>query len=360
MKPHNLFGRERGAVIVQVVIAILVIFGFVALSVDYGAMTVRQRQLQGATDAGALAAGPEMGMLSDGTAATVATTYTQDNGGTNVEAATDLNNHSLTVTAWDTVQTPFFGILGASNRRVSGRSVVQAFPAMSSANLRSIAVKHSYFNIPSSNNVFEVPAEIRLAMEPGKGNQWDYPNNPGDPQVPYMQVLPVNITGEMAANKQVADYIRLMKGGYADEIYLKQKGNSDHYRLKVLYFDDLVAFRANTRKAIAYNIDGGDVDSVLERAKTYDAAHPGENWENYGPNNPRLFILPVVNREEGNKNEATLKGFMGFFLESWDNTNYIIKGRFLRQARRWDGTIPDEGMDPGAISYGIFSYRLID
>ena len=393
MKPHNLNRSERGAVIVQVVIAILVIFGFVALSVDYGAMTVRQRQLQGATDAGALAAGQSLSVMVEGetgTAQDIARQYATTNGATNASAVINMANHTLTVTAWEAVPTPFFGVVNSAKKThmVSARSVIEVFPAMSMSSLRSICVKNSFINLPANNNYFEVPGKIRLVMDPltkGEGNgaktYYDYPDKPGDTTAPpEMWVVPANLTKATSFAGQMDDYMVLMKGGFAGPLYTIQRGQQEtNTWLDIIYNENAnvwnpTVWATNTAKAVATAEQGGDPivngdlrsGSVMEQAKIWDAAHKGpdgqiERWDNYSSGNPRLMLLPVVDRSTGQQ-IAKLKGFMAFFLESteWNATEFVMNGRFLRQTRRWDGTKPEDQIDPGSYAYGVFSYRLID
>ena len=55
MKTTSRSSSDRGAILLQVAIAIIVLIGFGAFVVDYGVMLVGRRQAQNAADAGALA-----------------------------------------------------------------------------------------------------------------------------------------------------------------------------------------------------------------------------------------------------------------------------------------------------------------
>jgi hypothetical protein len=54
--PRTTLGRENGAIIIQVAVALLALIAFSALSIDYGVLMVSRAQAQNAADAGALAA----------------------------------------------------------------------------------------------------------------------------------------------------------------------------------------------------------------------------------------------------------------------------------------------------------------
>jgi Flp pilus assembly protein TadG len=85
MKSIRHIGRcERGAIVVQVSVAMLVLMAFNVFVIDYGVMWISRRQAQNAADAGALAGGvalnyDDVSTPSTGVAAAIATQVAQSN-----------------------------------------------------------------------------------------------------------------------------------------------------------------------------------------------------------------------------------------------------------------------------------------
>jgi len=56
-RPNGLYNDERGVVLIQVALALVVLLGFCGLVIDYGVLMAARAQAQNAADSGALAGG---------------------------------------------------------------------------------------------------------------------------------------------------------------------------------------------------------------------------------------------------------------------------------------------------------------
>ncbi|HEY3265286.1 MAG TPA: pilus assembly protein TadG-related protein [Armatimonadota bacterium] len=349
--------RRRGSVIIQLCVVLVVLLGFVALTTDYGIQVVRQRRLQGVTDAAALAAGPDL-VRSGAGAATTAVNYASFN---NVTIPTPaVANQTITVTAAEVVATPFARVLNANwgTATVHAVSVVRATKAVDSAFLRPLAVPCGPYGIPNVDKVIGQPLHLRLTLQ---NNGRKYSDTPADVQADTINVLPI----DLHANGSVTDYKDSLKFGMSGDLAYDAKGQASW--LASLMFlaakqnsdsdwaANLAAWQLATYEAVVT-----DADSILNRA---GGAYANDAWDHFQPGNPRYMVMLEVNRDTAGPNktyDTQFKGYVGFYIEGMDYDSAThtaqINGRFVTPAtrsRRVPTSLPD------GINDGVYSFSLI-
>ncbi|HEY3412517.1 MAG TPA: Tad domain-containing protein [Armatimonadota bacterium] len=379
---ENIRHQRRAYVLVQVVLVLVVLMAFVALSVDYGTMVIRQRRLQNVTDSAALAGGPDIGK-KNAPAVQVALDYAGYNNAPTATASEA--NWALTVDATEDVATPFAHVLNSAwgTRPVSARSVVQA-----SADLTGIANLLRPFALmagqagPSGADKYLAwngwDANLKLVLD-AQGN--GYSNNYGvstSGTTVTIEIAPLDLNGSGISAKAdvttaVNAYIAGLKGDPPAVAY-KLAGNT--YWLASLLFvandksftwaNDLAAWKAATARAICRVADGGDTDSVLERVLTKEAQlgriFPNRNdpgWPD--EQDPRLCVFVECNRLTGSGQKSfdtALQGYVGFFITGMSADKSMVTGYIVDPVMRSRVLQTGTSTVPDGTNYGIRSFYL--
>lgn len=133
------FSAEKGgAMLVKFAMLTPILFGATAFTIDYSVLHNQQSRLQGAADAGALAAAKELGLSDAKTenvqaiVQAVVESYLRDNqdtpyGGGTLSVSATLKNEPLEVdvVATQTINLPFGGTSGISNNELSAHAVAR-------------------------------------------------------------------------------------------------------------------------------------------------------------------------------------------------------------------------------------------
>ena len=123
----RLKNEEKGAVLIIVVLAMVVLLGMAAFAVDFGLAYNSKADLQNAADAAALAGAQELPLTA--TAMSTAYTYAEANGcpqsQTTVTTPYNGDSSQIEVVCSDTVDYYFAQVLGVSSGNVSARAVAQ-------------------------------------------------------------------------------------------------------------------------------------------------------------------------------------------------------------------------------------------
>lgn len=132
---------QRGQVIVQLALLMVVLLGFVALAVDFGHIYAERRKMQNAADAGALAGARELCFGDPGLAEARAREYAITQNGAQ-DAGVSIVDYVVTVTATETTDTYLAGIVGLRTVYVPAVAAAACGKATSSCGLWPIAFKY--------------------------------------------------------------------------------------------------------------------------------------------------------------------------------------------------------------------------
>jgi len=351
--------RERGGVLVQVVVALVVLFGFTALTTDYGMMAVRQRKLQSATDAAALAAGPEMHTATSEAAVQMAIRYAGAN-------TADLDRldfdwtaaHRLRVTAWDEVPTPFLSVLDGrhDSRRVSAVAEVEAFTPTTiqvTSKLRPWGIPIGYFDPNNSAlSPIQFNEDVTLYLV---SNVDEQPSGVPD-NTYFVQPFALQKDRRDPADGDFPNYTHDVKYGYDKPISVTKKKSEPGY------LDSFLWSQPGAWQDIlnaTYQAVMADVDSLVNRASQHeDYRH--DTAESFNPDNPRVVFLPIYDRaihgSSGGDVRAAILGFTAFYVEGM--TGNAITGRFVRYSLPYDGRTLNPVMVEQLYS-GIIQFHLV-
>lgn len=354
--------RNRGGVLVQVILALVVLFGFTALTTDYGLMAARQRKLQSAADAAALAAGPEMRAYGDPAALARAAEFAEANGaepgGVSAEwlprGGAALNApHRVRVTLWSDVPTPFQRVLDSRrvSRRVSAVAEVEAFAAMEinvTAKVRPWGVPIAFFNGANQGlSQIRYNQRAELVMVPDADEQ----PPPFQDSVYFIQPFALS-PDRFDPNPEQTNFEKYrqdVKRGYDRPLGITDSFDDRTFmRSQPGQWDALIAA---TQAATV-----GDADGFLRRARQ-NPAYNGDTFQKFDPENPRLIFLPVYDRAGVDEEiRANILGFTAFYVEDMEGS--VVTGYFVPYALPFDGQV----LEPELLTstnMGIIQFRLV-
>ena len=130
--------KQKGQVLVQVALLMVVLLAFLALAIDVGHVYAERRRMQNAADAGALAGAQEICFGDYGEAEGKAREYTITRNGAQT-ADIDIQGGTVTVVAGETVPTFFAGVIGFPTVDVSAIAAAACGKARSALGLWPIA-----------------------------------------------------------------------------------------------------------------------------------------------------------------------------------------------------------------------------
>ncbi len=144
--------RERGQILVQVALMVVVLFAFVALALDVGHVYGGRRRMQNAADAGALAGAQEIcfggyeTIAAAHTAAEAAAIeYAIDHNGAQTATVGFPDDYTVVVTAAQTLDTFVAGVIGISTANVRAEAAARCAGAQSAGGLWPLAFKQSVY-----------------------------------------------------------------------------------------------------------------------------------------------------------------------------------------------------------------------
>jgi hypothetical protein len=140
------FDRQRGQILVQVALMVVVLFAFVALALDGGQIYGGRRRMQNAADAGALAGAREICFGGYATpeewetpAKEAALNYAVDRNKADAATVEILNDYTVTVVASQTLGTFFAGVIGINDVVVQAEAAAACGGSRSGAGLWPLA-----------------------------------------------------------------------------------------------------------------------------------------------------------------------------------------------------------------------------
>lgn len=302
-------GDERGVVAVLTALAMTVILGLAAVSVDAGLLYVAREQLKNASDAAALSGAQ---LLPEGReqAEAAAREYAGYNDIDAAEVRVDEGRRRVSVGAGRQRRTVYARIFSRREEQVGAESTALAGPI---SGVRGAVP----FGVERGDFTYGELYALKLSSEGGG-------NDGGGDGTPYRgNFHALALGGEGAAN-----YRRNVAGGYpemlrAGDTVLTETGN----------------MRGPTRQGVKERI----------------AADPGATHEDFGRGSPRLIYVPVVDFcEVAGRKDITVIGFAAFFLEGYREGSDSVMGRFVRLVA--DGEVVEGA---GAEYFGVTAVRLV-
>ncbi|NLU51107.1 MAG: pilus assembly protein [Syntrophomonadaceae bacterium] len=310
----NFWREERGAVLVLVAAAMVVLLGFTALVTDFGLMYLNKSRLANAIDAGVLAGVQEL--PNDPSAAeAVAQQYAQANGAKEGEVSFSVSadRRQITGTGTRAVNLFFAQALGIYQGNVAARAAARLGP------LSSVDRGVVPFSVekPVEGTWFTYGEQVTLKVGHGERG--------------WFQCL--RLPGNSGAN----DLRRDIKYGYQGT-------------LKV---GDIVSQEPG-------NMSGPVNDGVEYRMNqcphtprcTYQPGVTNPK-DGYHPDCPRVVIVPVVEVYSEHDKTVKIVGFASFLLEGsgGNGSNNYVTGRFVTA----EGL---GGIDDSLSDYGAYGVKL--
>ncbi|MEA3374755.1 MAG: Tad domain-containing protein [Chloroflexota bacterium] len=145
--------KERGQILVQVALMVVVLFAFVALALDVGHVYAGRRRMQNAADAGALAGAQAIcfDRLSEDEAKEVAREYAverNDSQGADVGVVSSIGaaaGYTVTVVTSQTLDTFFAGVINIDTAHVRAQAVARCGPASAARQVWPLAFDYDTF-----------------------------------------------------------------------------------------------------------------------------------------------------------------------------------------------------------------------
>ncbi|HHV34554.1 MAG TPA: hypothetical protein GXX59_03110 [Syntrophomonadaceae bacterium] len=309
---------ERGAVLVFVVAALVVLLGLVALVTDVGILYYCRSRLSNAADAAALAGVRELpGDVEK--ARTKAKEYVGKNGFSDVDLDGDPvvspDNKSITVNLKHNQELFFARILGRSSSYVG---------ASATAKVGLLKGGKGVIPLGIDNDGYREGEEVLL--------KWDSKSE---------------FDGQIYG---VDD--GLVKGWFgALDLDNIQGGGADEYRERLINgYEDVLEWGD---PIITEN--GNMIGPTEEGIKARCAGHEKCTFDNHEEGCPRVVIVPVceVVKIKNKVEDLKVIGFAAMFLESIpDNKNEEVHGRFVK-------TIHPGEMDDTGTDYGVYTTALV-
>lgn len=348
------FARRKGGALIQVVMALAALFGFAALTTDYGLMAVRQARLQNAADSAALAAGPEMFQARSDRAIDAAMRVAESNDVPPEAIQFDwVDPYRLRVTAWDDVPAPFLGAMNRAveTRRVSAIAEVEATTPMAitmTSKLRPWGIPIAFFN-PMGESPIEYDDNVTLYLVENANEQ---PGGVPDNSY-FIQPFALSQDRKDATDGPFPNYTHDVKFGYDRPITATKKKSEPGYADSFMWSQpgDWNAILGATYQAVV-----SAPDSMMRRASE-NPAFQNDTADSHSPDNPRLIFLPIYDRAIfGAEVRARILGFTAFYVEGM--TDNAITGRFVRFSLPYDGRT----LNPVTVQQlysGIIQFRLV-
>ncbi|HEY3267582.1 MAG TPA: pilus assembly protein TadG-related protein [Armatimonadota bacterium] len=329
--------QQRGSTLIQVVLMMVVLIGFTALTTDYGILVLRQRQLQVAVDAAALSGAADLfgaGTVENAKEKALQTAASAGVPNVSVSADTSSTPYTLTVRSTDYVPTFFARALKSRYRtgRASALATASKNPAVSVSRLRPWGVPWAFFNQFGTGQVsFNEPATLSLS----RIGEED-PNSLGPDQT---YISPLALDGR--PENEPSGYPRYAK--YVREGYPKSISISGSMSATVIG-------QTGTLQSIAFATETAlKTGSNSLFAQAGDAKYNNNDWQNPG-DSPRVVFLPVIDQMLGG--EALIEGFAAFYIE--DVQYNQVKGRFIRY------TLPYNTDQPGTLDPSFYTPGLTE
>lgn len=294
--------NDKGVTQVILVFAMAALLAAAALVIDLGAAMTERVKYSNALDAAALAGAMELPGDPDN-AIVIAAEYVVKNGYQITDAVVTIGDSDHSITVAGTIQHEFFlaPIIGFSQTDLSARAKAMVGSAGGIKKLRPFGVELQEFGYGQ---------EVILKEGGGEGVAGNF--------------------GAVAFPNDV---------GTSDFVYNINNG-----------YDDIVSI------GDIISTEPGNMASAVTDIKNVIDDDPYATFDNYDPDSPRVWLIPIVDRMnvEG-REDIVVVGFASFFIDAvGKNKGQVqVTGRFIEFTG--NGTI-----DPTAPNYGVYAMKLIE
>jgi Flp pilus assembly protein TadG len=278
----RLCGDHKGQSLAFVVVLLPVLLGIGGFAVDAGNVYVNKTNAQRTADSAALA-GAQTVLTNSTTGTNDAKTYATSNGDANatVTFSTTTRAHdTITVTSTKVVPTTFLGMLHITSGTVTATAKAQAGPAGTAYGVLPWAVNDDSFS-GYNQHVGLQPANYN-----GSGGSYNYVSITPPGGQTYADAIVNGVNAEI-----------LLNTNYPTNIF-----------------------------------DGSGLSNVTANAlQARINARPLETYLTVTTGSPRIIFVPVINGNVPNApSPVQFTGFRAFFLESIDQPNSNVWGRFVQ------------------------------
>lgn len=347
-------GREHGATIVFVALALTALLSVVALAIDVGMLMTAKTEAQRTADAAAMAGAGTLinSHQTDADARVEADRFGSMNavqGVVDIDPAADvdvdLNNLTVTVrTHRDQVRggpvaTWFAQVFGVDAVDVGADATAKVSDASSATCVKPFSIYDRYDN-NDGNNTFDPGVDVYDPGVTGYGSSWRNPGQPGDDGLGYIHDFgrPITVKGNAKKGDPCCPgtgpswyYPWAMPGG---------KGGN-WYRTNIATCNPAIISIDDVHDTEPGNMHGPTVQGV----QALIALDPGASWDPgnnelvgsaYDPwiGSPRIGIVPTFDPgrsfQPGRK-DLTFTNFIAIYFESvtGNGNNQVVNGRIL-------------------------------
>lgn len=309
---------ERGVVLVFASIALVALFGFVALTVDMGLLALTRRQLQNGADAAAQA-GVQMLPSNTTQAGTDARAWAVKNSLISGEvqsvtvSQTSVANDTITVTTARPITYVFASLIGVSGRTVTATAAARVGSVTGAMGLMPFGLVD--LNGGGASNGFGYTFGTEVTLKEVPGNHF----GPGN-------------YGFLALDGRGGDDLR-------DTI--AQGGSDTTYRVG----DEVYTEPGQKTGPVTQGLNSwasSHGDSMGSSCDNWAASHSYTNGRltvsaqcRY-----RVILIPIIDAWPNGRHEVTILGFAQMYLAGWDASNgKALDAIFLNEVWNWPGAV---------------------
>ncbi len=335
--------NQKGVVMAWVAIALVVLVGMAALTIDVGQLCIAAQIAQHVADAAALAGGPELPDYSEAEQVALSLVAVNNESSGGFQASCDAADISL----WGPGETiPDFGLLGdyAWGMQVLAHVPVQyAFARLFGLEGATISRSCTVVRMPVGG-VPICPMWINYQTGYQYGQQQELLMADG----PHYENIPGSFGWLQPPSGDQTEFLELLRGY---DLTYEQIASNYAGTDEILYAKTGLAV-GQWRPALEQSNDGlARMERALWEPWTYDT------FDDFHTNNPRLLIIPMCEYigDTGSNAQFQVKAFAAFWLESVDcqNPPYAITGRFVQYS------IPGAAGDPLAPETGLWTVKMV-
>ena len=311
----QVFASETGQSIVVIALMMVGLIAMLGLVIDGGNVYLQRRRMQNAADAGALAGAHTLGMRSDNSARSECAirysieTYAKSNGtpGPNPDPTCNSLNSNVKTYFVDKTGTQVGTTIGLNSGVPAQTTGVLVRTQIAFPTFFLGVVNQSLGNTAADAAAMAGPAGSVVGLVPWALN-WDAASAPLGERVSL---------GSSAGSGGTYNY---------ESINTDQEGLGNFRNAMCAGIRQGVAISPRRYHAILSPKFTPDERDCLQQRLN---ARPGETWDQFASDSPRVMLLPVLDGTAG-ENYVNVKAFRAFFLEAVDVRNSLAIGRFVR------------------------------
>ncbi len=337
--------RERGVVMVWVVVALIALLGIAALTVDIGRLAIAAQAAQDVADAAALGAGRELPEYS--TAQSVALSLVAVNneslGGFTANCSPDNGD----ITFWGAYETvPEFGELGSytwAMRVTANIPIDYVFAPVVGLEGATVSRSCTVVRMPVGG-VPICPMWVSYETDYQYGQQQNLLMAGG----PHYANIPGSFGWLEPPSGDTNLFLDLLAGYQVD--YEDIIGN-------FVTVDDVLTARAGVALGQWSQALNSAPDGLSRLDRALQEPWTGDTFDSFHDNNPRIMIIPMCEYLGGTGTgaEFQIRAFGAFWLESVDTHGQprSITGRFIQYS------LPGAAGDPLSPETGLWTVKMV-